>query len=385
MDQIEREQIVAFRLASHHLVARLAAGSLVDAAATCGIQETPTGSAALAISARVEETTPATLETALVTDRSVVCIWSVRGAPYIVPAADVEVFSKGALPLNLASFKQSLGGWAGSLAAAGLDPFKVLDDVVAAGREVLDGRTMNVNELRDAIYARIPALSTVERPAGAHADMPEPLFRALGTQGTACIVAGQGTDAELARLDQWLPRTADGPSDRAAARAELTRRFLHSYGPASAQQFAEWSQRSLADAKDAFGTIADELVEVSTQHGRRLILEADRPRVGSPPEPAGVRFLPLQDPFLQQRDRQTLVPDEANRRRLWQPVRGPGGVVANGSLAGVWRARTKPPRLEISIELFRRLTRSEKDEIEAEARVVASVRSCEQVQVTYAS
>lgn len=381
--RVDRDQVVAFRMATHNLSMRLPSASMVEAAGPSGVQETPTGSAALAFLARVDGMTPGELEQALRNERSLVSIWSVRGAPYVVPSTDVDVFSRGALPLDLASFKQTLGGWTGSLADAGLDPFDVLDQVAAAARELLDGRTMNVNELRDEIYARTPSLASVDRPSGAHADMPEPLFRALGTTGVACIVANRGTDAELARLDQWLSRTPGDAQDRDTARAELVRRFLHSYGPAPARQFAEWSQRSTADAKDAFTLIADELVEVTTDHGRAFVLEADQPLLAAPPEPVGVRLLPVQDPFLQQRDRSTLVSDDTNRRRLWQPVRGPGGVLIDGEICGVWPSRTKPPRLEVTIEPFRRLLRAEEGGIEAEAALIAPFRNCETVQVNY--
>ena len=47
VDVAHRDQILAFRLASHNLTRRLGARSMVKAAAPCGIQETPLGSAAL--------------------------------------------------------------------------------------------------------------------------------------------------------------------------------------------------------------------------------------------------------------------------------------------------------------------------------------------------
>lgn len=182
MEGVEREQVLAFRLASHNLTRRLDQRAAVEAA-PCGIQETPLGSAAVAFAARVEGLTPAALEHALAEERALVTLWSVRGAPYVVPAADLDVFSVGALPLDARSFRQSLGGWADALADAGLDPFETLELMVHAARELLDGRTLHVNDLRDRIYEQVPSLATTTRPAGAHADMPEPLFRAVPVAG----------------------------------------------------------------------------------------------------------------------------------------------------------------------------------------------------------
>ena len=49
-----REQVVALRLARHHLSERLPAGSAAEAAVV-GLQDTPPGSAALALAARSED------------------------------------------------------------------------------------------------------------------------------------------------------------------------------------------------------------------------------------------------------------------------------------------------------------------------------------------
>jgi hypothetical protein len=153
---------LAFRLVSHDLTRRLDARSIVEAAAPCGIQETPLGSAALAFLARVEGSTKAALERAQAKDRTLVMLWSVRGAPYVVPAGDLEVFSVGALPSDTTSFKQLLGGWAAALEKAGLDPLDTLERMGEAAEKVLEGRTLNVNDLRDRTYAGVPSLSAVK-------------------------------------------------------------------------------------------------------------------------------------------------------------------------------------------------------------------------------
>jgi hypothetical protein len=295
-----------------------------------------------------------------------------RGAPHVVPSADLGVFTMGALPVDRVSFKQSLGGWSDALEEAGLDVFETLDRMVTAARALLDGRTMNVNELRDRIYARVRALSKVKRPSFARDDMPEPLFRAVGTSGAACIVAGRGTNADLARTDQWLqpPPPALEPAE---ARAELARRFLHCYGPATAQHFADWTERSLADAREGFSLIEEELVEIPLGRSKAWLLNRDQNALSSPPQPSGVRLLPVQDPYLQQRDRATVLPDEQDRRRLWQAVRGPGGVLVDGEIVGTWRPRKAGAKLKVL------------DGIEAGAERIAPFRGCETAEVSQGS
>lgn len=108
---VERDRILAFRLASHHLTERLGPRSLVRAAAACGVQETPLGTAAVALAARVEGITPAAMDRALHRDRTLLHLWSLRGAPHVVPTRDLEVFTAGAMPADRASFDAFLGGW----------------------------------------------------------------------------------------------------------------------------------------------------------------------------------------------------------------------------------------------------------------------------------
>ena len=201
---IGREQVLAFRLASHGLNRRT--NGLVEAAARCGIQETPLGTAALAFHARVDGLSTEKLEKALSKDRSLLALWAMRGAPHVVPATDLGVFTTGALPLDGDSFRHTLGGWAPALDQAGLEPFQLLDKLVDAAKKLLDGKSMDVNELRDRLYARLRSLHKIKRPESARDDMPEPLFRAIGTTGAVCIVSGRGTDSVMARTDQWLKR-----------------------------------------------------------------------------------------------------------------------------------------------------------------------------------
>src|ERR671919_381600 len=374
MSTPDRARILAFRLVSHTLTERLGSGSLAKAAVACGIQETPVGSAAVAFAARVDGGTPEALDRALRRDRTLVHVWSLRGAPHVVPARDLGAFTAGAMPVDRASFDVFLGGWAKPIAGAGLDPFDLLDRMATAARSLLDGKTLDVNELRDALLRRVRSLSRITRPKEARHDMPEPLYRALGLTGKVCIVEGRGTDSVMARTDQWL-KTRPPTANPTTARPELARRFLHCYGPSTAERFAEWTGSSPKDAKTAFGLLADELVQVDLGAKQRgWLLASDTKALESPPSPSGVRLLPMRDPYLHQRDRATVVPDASARKKVWQPVRGPGAVLAGGEIVGTWRSRMDRSRIRVDVEPFGQLTRGVRDEIEAEANRVALVR-----------
>jgi winged helix DNA-binding protein len=388
--RVERDQVLAFRLASHHLAARLPAGSLAAAAAACGIQDTPLNTAQLALHARVEGLGPAELGQALTADKSLLGVWSVRGAPYVVPSGDAPVFTAGALPVDERSFGVFLGGWAASIQAAGLSAAALLDAMAAAALAALDRRALPIDELRGRLAAQVPELARLSRPSGAHADLPEPLVRALGLLGVVCIAAEPGsdprvarTDAAVARTDQWLGRRLAG-GDRSRARAELARRFLHCYGPSSPRAFAEWTTRSLADAQDAFGLLGEELVEVDAAGTQAWVLAGDAGALADPPPADGARLLPPQDPYLQQRDRATLLPDKALHPRVWRPVRPPGVVLAGGRPVATWRSRRAGRHLAVTVEPLGRLPAATRAAIQAEADRIASLRDSQAAQLTIA-
>jgi Winged helix DNA-binding domain len=386
--RVQRDQILAFRLASHHLTARLPAGSLAVAAAACGIQDTPLNTAPLAFHARVEELGPADVGRALTADKSLLGVWSVRGAPYVVPSGDAGVFTAGALPLDPRSFGVFLGGWAASIRAAGLAVAELLDAIAAAAMRALDRQVLPIDQLRSQLARRVPALARLPRPSGAHADLPEPLVRALGLLGLVCIAAEPGsdprlarTDANVARTDHWLGRPLPS-GERPQARAELARRFLHCYGPSTPRAFAEWTTRGLDDARDAFALLDEELVQVEAAGSQAWVLAGDAGVLVDPPQPDGVRLLPPQDPYLQQRDRTTLLPDKTLHPAVWRPVRPPGGVLAAGQLVATWRSRRAGTRLAVTVEPLRGLPAQTRAAISAEADRIALLRDCQVTQLT---
>lgn len=132
-----------------------------------------------------------------------------------------------------------------------------------------------------------------------------------------------------------------------------------------------WGGLARAQASELWARIEDELTEVRLEGGRRWLLEVDEPALASPPQARGVRLLPPRDPYLQHPDRAALAPDPALRKRLFRAVSGPGAVLQDGRLAGLWRVRARGRRAELEVE---ELDRIDREELEAEAARVAELR-----------
>jgi hypothetical protein len=173
------------------------------------------------------------------------------------------------------------------------------------------------------------------------------------------------------RRDQESRETWMADAERleasAQARLELARRYLHSYEPATPEAFGQWAGTGRRYGTAAFDVLRPSLTPVRTPIGDAWLLAQDeaacRERGGVA---APARLLPSGDPFwlLQGSDRELLVPNAAHRDALWTPRVRPGALLVGGEIAGTWRRAGA----DLTIQPWRRLVRSERDAVAAEAQ-----------------
>jgi hypothetical protein len=282
------------------------------------LQDSVPRAAVLSIHARVEETAPDTWE-----DPSLVQLWGLRYSVYVVAAADLAVFSLGRLP----------DGGEGRRRA---------DDLADRLRAFLDGRKMPYSEVGHGL--------------GVH---PNSLRYAAAT-GTV-LIRWDGAHQPTV----WtVPPPDVQPRE---ARLELARRYLHVFGPATAAGFAHWAGiRPRTAGRAVIDALNESLTPVRTPVGDAWILTADEPTFRAPGGPAApARLLPSGDAYflLQGADRELLVPDPEHRRALWTPRVWPGAVLVEGEMVGTWRRA----QTELTVASWRRLSRAQREAVEAEA------------------
>jgi hypothetical protein len=163
-----------------------------------------------------------------------------------------------------------------------------------------------------------------------------------------------------------VPRPDVEPDD---ARGELARRYLHIFGPATASEFATWGDVGDAEARAAFDVLGKSLTAVRTPIGDAWILSRDEPGFREPPgSSSAVRLLPSGDTYFLHwgAGRELLVPAAASRAELWTSRVWPGAVLVAGEIVGTWRRA----QADLSVQPWRRLTRSERDAVESEAHAL---------------
>ena len=162
----------------------------------------------------------------------------------------------------------------------------------------------------------------------------------------------------------WTVAAADiEPAD---ACRELARRYLHVFGPTTAQGFARWAGVTRRAGAAAFASLEGSLVAVRSPLGDEWLLADDEPEMqAAHTATAAVRLLPSGDAYflLDRAERELLVPSADQRQRLWTPRVWPGALLVDGEIRGTWRRAQHTVR----IETWSRLSPDRRAAIEAEA------------------
>jgi winged helix DNA-binding protein len=145
------------------------------------------------------------------------------------------------------------------------------------------------------------------------------------------------------------------------ARAEMLRRYLAAFGPATVRDMNAWSMMHVPELRAALALL--DLRRFRDERGKEL-LDVPRGPLPDPDVPAPVRFLPKWDNVLLAFADRTRIMPEAYRKRI---IRANGDVaptfLVDGVVAGIWRADPK----RIVLEPFGKLTRAVRGELEEEA------------------
>lgn len=385
--------VIAFRLHAHQLTGRRPAGGLLDVAGACGVQNSPPGSALLALHARVENVTQDRVDHLVGEDKSLLQTWCLRGAPFYFPTADAPVFTTGVLPPTEKARLHLIVGIDAALDQLGLGLDDLVDATADEIRPVLSGRQLAINELGAELAGRMVAnLAPGQRkawrapgPYGANQPLGEGVvhfcLRLVTLRGIVCIAPRRANKAPFVLVEEWLG-DALPQVDPATARAELLRRYLHCYGPSTRAAFAAWVGVQTGDVDPWWRTLEEQLVPVEHDGGKKWLLAEDLDALRSPPTPHGVRLLPPRDPYTQMRDRELIV-DRKHQREVWKPVGEPGPVLADGTIAGIWRPRKSGRTLSLTITEFSSLNQRRRDQLDQEAEHVARLRGADKVQVVF--
>ncbi len=327
---------------AHRMRAQLLAGppaSTVDAAVArlAGVQAQSWDPARLAVRARTSGLTAADVDG----DPGLVRTWAMRGTLHLIRAADLRWMVELLGPVFRRADRRRRE-------QLGLDE-AACERALPAIERVLTGAGPLT---RAALVERLAGEGVRIDPT---TQAPAHLMLFAATSGLICRGPG---DTYVLCQDRLRTVRSYRPDDPVA---ELARRYLAGYQPASAADFATWSGLPAATARQGFAAVRDETVGVDAAGEPARMLTLAEP---VPPVP---RLLGHWDALLLGYQHRRLILDAAHARK----VQAGGGfiqptVIVGGRVAGTWRLE-RGKRAKLTIEPFGRLPRGSRDGLRAEA------------------
>lgn len=284
----------------------------------------------LGIRARSKGLTDAGVEAERLEDRGIVRVWAMRGTIHIVASEDERWLRELLAPLTIPA------------AYRGLSQVGLTRDQADRALRLATNALKNGPLTRADIGERLRRRGIMWKGAQAMAY----LVWLANLTGHAVIGPPRGAKETMVLTRDWLPKASGkGPKDPAA---ELARRYLIGYGPATLQDFVWWSGLRVGAARAAFAAIADELVEEPARDASMWRHRSARAKA----RPGVVRLLPhFDDWLLGYRDRTHLGPPRILRSLMAGGMFLPF-VIADGRAVAGWKIARHKGDLTVELKRF---------------------------------
>ena len=350
-------QVHSFRVARHHLAERAPKKDLVRVVGDIGGVQAQVMSAAelqVAVRAdcRVED-----VRTALWKDKKLVKTWLMRATLHLVPARDLPLYTAAMGSYGI----RNTNAWLKWMQITERE----LNDVIDAIGEALDGQALT----REELIARV-AKGRSERIQLAMKSGWGGILKPVARKGLLCFGPSRGQSVTFVRPQQWLGSWRDIDPDTGLA--EVARRYLRAYGPATKNDFTRWWGQWPRVGITAWAALAKELVPVSVEGRRADILADDLDRIAHETGEPTVRLLPSFDPYLMGHSSRDHLFDNQHRARVSRTAGWISAVVlVDGRVVGTWTHEVVKGSLAITVEPFRKLSPSTLKEVRARAHSIA--------------
>jgi hypothetical protein len=287
------------RLLSRHHLGRTAADVVGAVRGVVALHSTDPATPYLALRARVPDFTPSDLQRALFEDRSLWRMHAMRRTLFVVPADDAPVFEAGASRDVARQERRRLAEWLG----AEMEPGRVTEFLADLAARVVgllgDGVERRTQELTAAIPELGMQLTLGSGKWSTRSPLSSRLLFLMAMDGSVVRTRPAGSwrssQYHWAAARTWFG-AALAPMDPQHARAELARRYLAAYGPATLDDLRWWTGWTAKESRGALATLG--AVPVRLDGGRDgFVLRDDTVEAARlSPAASRVALLPALDP-----------------------------------------------------------------------------------------
>jgi hypothetical protein len=351
--ELKGHQVRLLRLYAQHLLSGRAETPLEPAQLLqeiFALQAQDYPAALLSLWARHNSLRSAAIRNALYQERTIVRVWTLRGTLHLVTREDAAWL----LPLLGPRFIQSDRR---RFTQLGWD-----EERYTRALHLLVGALQDRGPLLRAQITDL--LRSNDLPSQGQAPVHF-LYRAA-LEGVICEGPEINGKPAFTLFEDWIGNPHR--MDRQDALKELVLRYLDGHGPASAEDFTNWSGLKTSDIREVWRSVGEQAAEVDVDGKpalvpQKLLSSLDKLQGKSP----GVRLLPRFDTLmLSYADRKWIV-DAAYDKSI-----RPGGgmisatVLVDGKIQGTWSTQRRKGILEVLIQFFQDQPSRVKEELKAQ-------------------
>ena len=378
-ETITTEMLTRLHLQNHFLLQQAEKDDLVNVVGdVCGLHSQLPLTPYFMLWNRIEDFEPEMLDDALYREKSLVKTWFMRGTLHVIPSEDLPVYHHALKRMWFEHHGRYMNepGWPSRGEREKLFYPKIR---VALAEKPLRRKELN-DKVRLLLGDKFQPYARIFSAWGGI--LKETSYLGLTVHAEPC-----GKESCFARLDKWLQWINLGGITESAAISKLLLKYLHCYGPASAQDFACWSGLLTSETNDAIESNQRELKEVQLQEsGKRLwMLKKDFKVLQKIDleEKVPVRLLPKYDSYLMGHKDRTRIIKEELLRKVYRPVVGEvaATLIVNGRIAGTWTSKKTKKKLAIAISAFERFGKETVVEIEQVVKDLGAFVGVEQTTV----
>ena len=359
MTALQWSQVHAWRMSQHGLSPRFSSQDVALAVTrTAGIQAQVASAAELAMCTRVEGLSPRDVQAAIFQDHTLVKTWAMRGTLHLLSARE--------LPLYVAARNWQLNAsWSNYFAEFGLETMAQQEAFLSAIPHVLEQGPLTRPQLADAVASHTGMAQARDFMLSESWGTP---LKPAAYRGDLCFGPGQGKTATFMNPRAWIEEWQPIPPQQALA--ELARRYLWAYGPATSDDFRFWWGCGKTLAKSLFHSLVEELEEVEVEGWRAFALRATVPLMQSVEPVEQIHLLPLFDAYTigaPPRGGEPLLAAAYKSQVFNQQGWAFAVVLVNGSIQGVWDYTIRRSHIVVKVNLFCSSTTAIRKGIAAEA------------------
>lgn len=329
----------AFRQRRHHLIERAPRSQLDRVVGDiCGAQAQVMSFAELQIAVRVDCSVD-DVRNALWKRKTLVKTWLMRGTLHLARSADLPVYTAAMSSYTL----RNMAAWLKFLKVSEPELLRLFD---------LIGQSLSGNPLTREELIAIVANGQSEHINRAMRSGWGSVLKPAARRGWLCFGPNRGQSVTFVRPESWLGSWRE--LDQAGALAEVARRYLLAFGPATKQDFARWWGMWPGVGQGAWAALKDKLVNVSVEGHVAQMLKSDVEQIAKViAAPPNTQLLPGFDPYLMGHASRDHLFDKAHR---WKVSRVSGWIspviLVDGRVRGVWSHTIAKQRMKVELAPF---------------------------------